>query len=242
MKSVLWFLVLLVAWGGLAAMRLIPESRDLVRSRASKNIVGSRYDPRGFDNVDKLVKRRESEAFKDRLKRGIQTETPWPGLQSAQTSWTWLEVLNGLHHESSYEGDFSWMFSKLNTLIGLSDKREIRFLTGLAPFFLVIGKDHAGASLLVQSIITRGKDEYNPWFYAGFHALENLANRQLAADYYLRASRFPVAPFYLSALHLRLKYGYDAMSAREKGDLLKNEIKDEDLLEKIKKARPAWFD
>lgn len=242
MKIVYKLFLVTAIWALLSFGRLALESKQKVVSRFSGATVGSQYDPRGFARLDKIIKDRESAAFKDRLRRGIQADFGWPGLKSAQVAWTWLEVLSGLHHPSSYDGDFSWMFSKLNTLAGLSDKRELRFLTGLAPFFLVLGKDHAGASLLVQEIITRGANEYNPWFHAGFHALENLSNRTLAADYYLRASQFPFAPPYLAALHARLKFGNDLGDPKERRALLLREIRDEGVIKRIKQARPEWFE
>jgi hypothetical protein len=231
----------LVLWAMFSWARLREESKHKIVSRSTKTVVGASWDPRDYQKLDKIYKKRESDSFKARQRRGISTPFVWPGLRNFQISMVWLEVLQGLHHESSYDGDYSWMFSKLNTLMALTDIKEIRYLTSLAPFFLVIGKDHIGANILMQEVIERAPDEYNAWFYSGYHAIENLNDRKLAADYILRASQFPFAPPYLKALHLRLKLGQEFLSSAEKKTLIEKEVKDPALLEALKKIRPEWF-
>ncbi len=229
-------------WLALSFYRIEKDTKAKIVSRANKTtFVGSQWDPRNYERLLEITRKRESNSFKDRLRRGLNQPFIWPGLQNFQASVTWLEVLQGLHHESSYEGDFSWIFSKFYSLIVLTHPKEIRFLTSLAPFFLVIGHDHIGASLLMQEIIKRASHEYNSWFYSGYHAMENLNDRKLAADYILRASEFPFAPPYLKALHLRLKLGQEFLNSVEKRQIIESEVKDPKLLETIKVLRPEWF-
>jgi hypothetical protein len=237
------FCFALAVWLLNSFWRLEKEYQHRVVSRFDKKtIVGSHWDPRNFNQVVEITRKRESQAFRDRLRRGLTQPFIWPGLQAAQATWTWLEITQGLHNESSYEGDFSWMFSKLYSIVVLTHPEEIRFLTSLAPFFLVIGKDHIGASVLMQEIIERAPQEFNTWFHSGYHAIENLGDRQLASDYILKASQFPYSPPYLKALHVRLKLGQEFLSAVEKKQMIENEIKDPELLDVVKKLRPEWFE
>jgi hypothetical protein len=198
-------------------------------------------DPRGGEAVARLVRARESDAFKERLRIGMKEDWAWPGLRSMQTAWTWLELLEGIHVASSYEGDFSWVFSKLYTVIQYSDSKEVAFLGTLAPFYFVIGKDHAGATLFLDELVRRAPHSYNVWFWGGFHAVDNLYLRKMAAYFYEQAARAPQAPDYLAVLSQRLKYDQDAFSDEaERRRLLQSNV-DPDLLEKIERARPDWF-
>jgi len=201
-------LLCFLMWGGLSWFRLHKEQEHRVESRSSKQIVGTRWDPRGFEVLDRIRRNRESESFKDRLRRGSSLGFVWPGLKSLQVSWSWLELLQGLHHEASYEGDFSWMFSKLHTVIRNTPPSELSFITGLAPFFMVIGKDHIGANILMQEMLNRGRDQFNPWFWSGWHALENLYDAKMASSMFAVAATFQSAPTYLKFLSYRLMRGY----------------------------------
>jgi hypothetical protein len=202
---------------------------------------GSRKDPRGADRVASLVRSRESLAFKERLRKGAREDWAWPGLRSAQISWTWLELLQGVHIPESYEGDFSWMFSKLFTVAQYSDKKEIRFLTMLAPYYFVMGHDHAGATLFFDELVRRAPNSYNVWFWGGFHAIENLFVRPMAAYCYEQAALKPGAPDYLAVLSQRLKFGSDAFeSSVERRRILETNISPE-ILERIERVRPKWF-
>lgn len=233
-----WIIVpaALLTWGGLIYSRASLELAHQVKGGLTKKSVGTTYDPRGFERVDRIVKARESAAFKERLKRGDSADLSWPGLRNAQVSWTWLGVLYGLHNESSYDGDFSWMFSKLNTVIQNSPKTEVYFLTQLAAFFYVIGRDHPGANIIMHETFKRAGEKYNPWFWCGFHSYENLHMSNLASFCYERAAKFPYAPDFLAALSAKLKYGQDLYSSEEKWKLLEKEL-EPDLIEKIKRAR-----
>ncbi len=229
----------MLVWGGLASYRLVSELRQSQRGAVDQTVVGATWDPRGFERLDEIVKKRESDSFRDRQVRGA-VAFAWPGLRSVQVSWSWLELLQGLHNPSSYEGDFSWMFSKLDTVIQNSPPTEVRFLTGLASFFYVIGRDHIGANILMQEMIKRSPDTYNVWFWSGFHAADNLKMRNLASDFIARAARFSFAPPYLSVLAVRLKLGEELLTSSERGRLLQKELEPA-LLEKAKQARPDWF-
>jgi len=201
----------------------------------------SQEDPRGSDQVARLARERESRAFKERLRKGIRTDWAWPGLRSAQTSWAWLELLQGLHVPESYEGDFSWMFSKLYTVAQYSDEKEIYFLTMLAPYYFVMGHDHAGATLFFDELVRRAPDSYNVWFWGGFHAVDNIFVRPMAAYCYEQAALKPGAPDYLATLSQRLKFGGAAFeSSVERQRILGRHISPE-ILKRIERVRPSWF-
>lgn len=199
-------------------------------------------DPRGGAQVEFLMRRRESDSFRESLRRGDDEPFSWPGLSAAQTSWTWLEILYGLHKPASYEGDFSWIFSKLNTILNVAPQKDITAVASLAPFFFVIGKDDAGATLIMNEMANRaGTNYWKPWFWGAFHAMENLKNQRLAGDLLLRAAKNPQTPTYFAALSLRLQQqGTEFLNDAEKREALQREL-DPRVLEKIKEARPEWF-
>ena len=186
-------------------------------------------------------RRAEQESFRRKLQSGIEQDLPWPGLKSAQVSWAWLELLQGLHVESSYDGDFSWMFSKLYFVSKNANSHEIQYLSTLAPFYYVIGEDGAGSALFLYELVKRAPYNYNVNFWSGYHALENLSLSKMAAYFYERAARDPVAPSYLATLSQRLKLGnFDQLSDEQRRVALEKSA-DPLILEKIKKVRPNWF-
>jgi len=221
--------------------RLTNDAQFEFSAGNEKSFKGTKFDPRGYDLVEQIIKQRESESFKSRLRSGNSADLSWPGLASAQVSWTWLELLQGLHTESSYKGDFSWMFSKLNTVIKNSPKHEQRFVSALGAFFYAIGKDHAGANLLFQEMVKRSPEVYNTWFWGGFHAYYNLKMPKMAGDCFERAAKFPWAASYIGALAARLKYDVEALSAADRKTLIKKEL-DPEVLKKIKQSRPEWLE
>jgi hypothetical protein len=210
------------------------------------SLLGLRFliveDPRGAQKIQEIVRDRESRAFRDRLSRGLREDIMWPGLRAAQVSWTWLELLQGAHIPESYEGDFSWMFSKLYTVAQYADHREIAYLGSLAPFYYVIGKDHAGATILFEELIQRAPESYNIWFWGAFHALDNLYHKRMAAHAYGEAALKPQAPDYLTALSLRLRYGDEAFeNPHERARILGQNLSPE-MRERLQRARPDWLD
>ena len=164
-------------------------------------------DPRGSEQVARLVRRSERDDFLERLRSGNEVVLTWPGLAAAQVSWAWLEMLYGISKKESYEGDFSWIYSKLNTVLSVADKSEINFLAGIAPFYFVIGHDHAGATLLANELVRRAPKSWQAWFWAGMHALENLGSRRLAGDQISRAGRIDGSPVYFKVLGDHLSGG-----------------------------------
>lgn len=200
-----------------------------------------RGDLRGAERVARIDRSRESASFRDRLRRGDRAPWAWPGLASAQVSWTWLDVLSGLHSPESAEGDFSWMFSKLNAIASVAPPREIRFLATLAPYYYVIGNDGAGATLLMNELSLRARDtDWLVWFWNSYHANENLRSPRLAGDFLLKAAHQPGAPDYLAPLALRLAKGSSFLEDARRAGALEQNV-DPILLEKMKKARPEWF-
>lgn len=232
----------LIVWLSLVGGRISFELRDLERGGLSRTAIGSRWDPRGRDRLDALVRRRESESFKIRLARGLKASATWPGLRSAQLSWTWLEMLSGVANPASYEGDFSWIFSKLYDVLVNSNPKEVAFLRSLAPFYFVLGKDHAGANILLEELLRRNPGSFQTWFWGGFHAMENLYLPKMAAYFYEESAGRPMAPAYLSALALRLKIGSQAFENTEQRRRMLGEQMDPETLERIKRVRPEWFE
>jgi hypothetical protein len=235
------FLGAVTFWGLAVGSRLWLERREGdVVSVSSRTKLGGRWDPRGREALDALDRRRESDAFKARLRSGERQELPWPGLSAAQGSWAWLELLQGLHVESSYEGDFSWMFSKLDTILARSNPSEVDAIASLAPFYFVIGKDPVGATVVMNELVRRGTDRWRPWFWAGYHAKENLLHNRLAGDLLGKAALLKDSPDYTAALSLRLSRGEKFLDENERAQILRSQT-DPVLLEKIRRARPEWF-
>ncbi len=229
-------------WIGMSVWRINRESRELLLGGVGKKAIGSRWDPRGRDELDHIAALRESADFRDRLGRGRGHGFSWPGLKSAQVSFAWLDLLQGLHNTASSEGDFSWVFSKLDTLIENSPKAEILFVQGIAPFILVVGKDFLGANIVLNELAKREPTSWVPWFWYGFHAMHNLKNYRLAADLFSRAAVIPGSPPQTAGLSVRLKYGNPMdLSPDERLSILETQISPE-LKEKIKKLRPEWFE
>ncbi|MBS1984906.1 MAG: hypothetical protein JST16_12115 [Bdellovibrionales bacterium] len=198
-------------------------------------------DPRGSELVGAAIVQRETDSFRDRLRRGDSEPFPWPGLRATQSSVAWLETLSGLHNAESYRGDFSWMFSKLDTLVSVASPEEIDFLSSLAPFYFVMGHDGAGSTLVMNELINRCPQNYwRPLFWSGFHALENLGDPRLAGDLMGRAARVPASPDFLAALSLRLEAGREFLNARDKRKIIESDV-DPVLVEKIRRSRPEWF-
>src|SRR5690606_18744268 len=100
--------------------------------------------------------------------------------------------LNGIHEESSYQGDFSWVFSKLFTVSQYSNTKEFSFISTLAPFYFVIGADSAGATLFLDKLYRHQPHSYNVLFWSGFHAHENLHMKNMAAYFYEKAAHSPL--------------------------------------------------
>ncbi len=242
MKNILRYpaAIALLLWLIFSVWRINSERNSFVRGGLSRAVVGSHFDPRGFEIIRSIRLRRESESFKERLRRGPVADFSWPALGAMQISWIWLELLQGLHQSASYEGDYSWMFSKLYTVIEKSPAQEVNFVSGLAPFFIVIGKDGLGATVVMNELQKRDKENWRTWFWSGFHAMENLKMNRMAGDYFKRAAELPGSPFYTAALAARLTLGEKFHFESDRKDLLEKEFGGE-FLEKIKKARPEWF-
>jgi len=199
-------------------------------------------DPRNVTHVRELEHRRESDSFKERLRRGVREDFPWPGLRAAQVSWTWLELLSGIHQEESYTGDFSWVFSKLFTVTHYANDKEIYFLSSLAPFYFVIGKDQAGATLFLSELLKRDPSSFHVLFWGGFHALDNLFMKNMAAYFYEKAALSPKAPTYLPALSFRLRFGEDVLGdPRLRKQILESQVSPQ-MRKQLENVRPNWFE
>ena len=238
-------LALLLGWAGVISIRIVPELASIERSRGTgKRAIGSTWDPRGMSELKRIGKSREAETFKNHVKRGLSTSMAWPGLQSAQISWEWLDVLQKVHQDESYDGDFSWMFSKIYGLIHRSPTGEMTNVLALTPYFFMMSRDHAGCSLILDETIRRVKNRsWRPWFWGGYHALENLHDNGLGADLFKRASLVPDAPGYLPDLAARLFIQTLDSSARggeEQNDRL-SEFFPPELLPSLKARRPDLF-
>lgn len=181
-------------------------SRDLKLRKSLQR----RFDPRGRDEVAFLKREREAAMFRSQLQRGSRAVL-WPGLKSAQLSWAWLEMISSIHSDATIEGDFSWFYGKLNFILENSDPREMRYLTGLAPYYFVMGKDHAGATLLGNALTLRAPDYYNTWFWYGWFAMSEIQIPRMAGEMFLVAGSFPGAAPYLNNLGRRLIQGSGAM-------------------------------
>lgn len=197
------------------------------------------YDLRDSTKISKIQERRESDAFRERVRRPSSSIAYWPGLKAAQASWVWMQTLSGLHVQSSYEGDYSWLFSKLNFLSRAIGKNHDPRVVSIAPFFLVIGSDGIGSTMLLQDWIRNYPDSWKTWFFAGFHALDNLKIPKLAADYYTHAIQFSQTPDYVAALVVRLK-SEGEINDKKNRDLLIEGL-DPNLVERLKRIKPEWF-
>ena len=222
-----------------AYWRYAEQSRTAkVRTRTGATLIKA-FDLRGADSVMALIKRRESDDFRQRVRERQGKLTYWPGLRSAQVSWRWMEMLNGLHTETSFQGDYSWLFSRLDFLSRSVGARGDWRVISLAPFFLVIGSDGIGSTLLIRDWIQRYPNYWKTWFFAGYHALENLKLPLLAADYYERGLKFREMPDYVAALVLRLR-AKDSLGDTTSRDMVLKGL-DPEVLDRLKRARPEWF-
>ncbi len=230
--------VTVVTYVGFVSGRLYFESQHVAHGGFEKMAVASTFDPRDYDKIQKSLRDRETDAFRNRLVKGNSKGFLLPGISSAHISWTWLSLLQAVHYESSYENDFSWMFSKIFFIVSHSPPKEVTFARGLAPFYLVIGKDHAGANIVLEEILKRDSAQYPIFFWGGFHGLYNLFSTQMAAWMYREGALRPNAPLYLARLSYRLMMGEDVVesdSLIEKA--LENEA-DPRIVELIRKTKP----
>jgi len=209
-----------------------------VRTRTGVSLLKT-FDLRGADQMMALVRQRESDDFRQRMRQRQKPLSYWPGLRATQVSWTWMQALNGMHTDTAFRGDYSWLFSKIDFLNrSLHGEQDLRGLT-LAPFFLVIGVDGVGSTLLVRDWIRRYPDEWKTWFYAGYHAMDNLKMPRLAADYFERGLKFPQTPAYVVSLVLRLREeNLEANSAARKAVI---ESLDPQIRERLERMLPEWF-
>jgi hypothetical protein len=212
------------------------NSRRLVL-QSEKRWVYREYDPRG-KNVEIFRKRTEKEYF--RVKGHLVNGVSMPGLAALDFSVTWLRILVSTYEEASVEGDFSWLFHKLRFISHFLPKDETSFQTALLPFFVVLGKDPAGALYLLNEKLSKFRTDWRISYWTGFHALENLHDRKMAGSLFLIAANYPGAPEYLVPLGVRLlqdegEVNYLAM----RNYAIKN--LDPEAIEKLKRLRPEWF-
>ncbi len=204
--------------------------------------LGTSFDPRAsYSRLEAIQNERESSRFKDALRGSGGADISWPGLSSLQASWTWLEVLNNLSNEGTYAGEYSWLFSKLNTILLKTPPKELWTVAMLSPYFFMMAEnDKIGGTILMNELLLRGKNEFQIWFWSAYHAKENLKEKRLAGDLYKHAALFPQAPPYLASLSIRLSAGDEYVKDAEKfGRLLPN--LPPELIEKLKKIRPNLF-
>lgn len=198
------------------------------------------FDLRGFELVTSILQQRESDRFREAVAARPGSKVwYWPGLKAMQVSWTWMQALNGLHVETSYQGDYSWLFGRLHFLSTAAGVNGDPRVISLAPFFLVIGADGVGSTLMVDEWVRRYPGQWKTWFFAGYHALENLNAPRLAADYYEHSLSFAGVPDHVAALVLRLRAG-SRIEDKKNRDLLIRDL-DPNLQERLKRARPEWF-
>ncbi len=199
----------------------------------------SAFDPRGKE-VETLKKRTELAYYQ--LKGSVLGSYSWPGLTALDFSLTWLNILASTDAEASLEGDFSWYFHKLRFLSRIIPEADKRFQSAILPFFVVIGKDTAGAQLLFNEKLSQ-KESLKDWqvaYWAAFHAMENLNEKKLAGELFLKASKLPGSPVYLPALGFRLFQGDQVLSQGELREEALKKISPE-LQEKLRALRPEWF-
>jgi len=216
------------------------EAAVPVRGGFGSAVVGSAFDPRGYAAMERARQSRVTDEFRERLRSGVSRRLGLPGLQSAEVSWSFLEMLTGLDVPASYEGDWSWMFSRLHDIILNTPRSELDFVGILAPFFIVIGKDPLGATLVMNELFHRAPQAWRIWFWGGFHALENLKMRNWAGDLYEHAALLPGAPPFAAALAARLKLGNAAVEGSDREQVLRQSLSPR-LLERVQEARPEWF-
>ncbi len=227
-------------WFAFSGWRLQKEFSSSKKAGATKTVLLSKWDPRDQARLHEILRLRESESFRAQLKSGLPQKTYWTSFSSAVASWTWLELLQGLHNEASYQGDYSWVFAKLYYLLENTPDEELQIVSALAPFFLVIGKDMVGAQLIMNELVRRAEKSWIPWFWYGFYANDRMNSRRFAADLFERAARLPGAPFYTAALAMRLRHGAETMDNATKRKLVEDNL-DPEFLEKLKVSRPEWF-
>lgn len=225
----------------LVSSRLAFEIRSgWIKGGDAESIISSRFDPRGREVVDGVLRKKESLSFKNRSRKIFVSLSDFLGLRALDRSYTWLELLQGVHNESSYEGDFSWVFSKLDYLIGLTPSTDNPPWSRLSPFYFLVYKDGAGSTFLMNTMVNKAPGSWKIWFWSGYHALENLKMKTLAGDLYRHAALMPSSPTFLGPLSYRLSNQeiFDRMPHPQK--IIEEELPEE-LLRKIKLERPEWL-
>jgi hypothetical protein len=231
-KITLSVIALFCLWQGI----LRYFSRQLV-NQGERRYVYREFDPRGL-SVETFRKKTEREYYK--VKGHFIEDVSLPGLEALDFSVTWLRILASTYDEASVEGDFSWLFHKLRFISNSLPQTENSFQSALMPFFVVLGKDPAGALFLLNEKMKKFKTDWRISYWAGFHALENLKEKKLAGSLFLEASKFPGAPEYLTPLGLRLMQGDETINFYKLRKFATENL-DPELLERLKRLRPEWF-
>lgn len=228
----------------LAAVIIFSFAQGVFRYSSRQIVVGQnqRFIYREFDargsTVDMFRKRTEREYFK--VKGGFLEQVSLPGLGALDFSLTWLRILASVYDEASVEGDFSWLFHKLRFISQVLPRDEQSFKGALLPFFVVLGKDPAGAMYLLNEKMTKFRSGWRVPYWAGFHALENLNERKLAGSLFLEAAKYPGAPEYLTQLGIRLLHDDQPMNYSILRKYATDNLEPE-VVERLRKLRPEWF-
>jgi hypothetical protein len=240
-KNKRWLFLSFAGFFLLVGLRIfLEEKSEKIVGGLQQSLVSYSFDPRGISRVDESIKQRESEAFQNRIYRPASAQITWPGLLAFQRSIVWLQILQGVHNKSSYEGKFSWLFSKLNFLIQHSSKNSRPAFLALSPFYFLTFKDGPGSTFLMNSMLSIAPEAWRTWFWSGYHANENLKIPKLAGDLYKHAAVMPGSPTFLGPLSYRLSHQEIFESMPNPKKIIERDLPPE-LLRKIEAERPEWI-
>lgn len=115
----------------------------------------------------------------------------------------WIRFLQAHSHEPIGHGDVSWEFVQLDTITAL-DPRFTRAYEYGSILLSILREDRLGARLMLEKWVKRLPNRWRPTYLLGFHLYSELGQYAEASKYILRAAALPGAPYWLSALGVRL--------------------------------------
>jgi hypothetical protein len=115
----------------------------------------------------------------------------------------WVQLLQLAQHTPVPDDEVSWEYSQLDAITALDPSFERAYSFG-AIFLSIFRQDKLGAKNLLEKWVKRRPIYWKANYFLGHHLYFEMGDRELAAKYLLKASTLEGAPYYLSALGIRL--------------------------------------
>lgn len=144
-----------------------------------------------------VLKRQRAELHAQSLRR-LQT-----GFGTSLAGLLWIRFLQAHSHEPIPDGELSWEFVQLDTVTSLDPRFDRAYDYG-SILLSILRQDKLGARLILERWVKRRPNRWRPRYLLGFHLFSELGLYAEASEQILRAAELPGAPFWLSALGVRL--------------------------------------